>query len=338
MKALLWTPLAENKVRCDLCAQACIIADGSAGICAVRVNREGILYSLVSEGVRVANVDPIEKKPLYHYLPQSLTFSIGTEGCNLSCLFCQNAELAHGARQHPPSYTPASPTAIVKAARESGCSSIAFTYNEPTVFYELLRSTSELALEAGLGTVLVSNGYQSSSCIEALGPLVQAANIDLKSMREAMYRDVCKAHLKPVLRNIVHMARLGWWLELTTLVIEGLNDSQEELDDIASFIATELGPDVPWHVSAFYPCYQMQDKPPTSLATLKKALEAGARKGLHFVYTGNNPATVHTLCPKCGAIFIPRHGSLGIAGKLSPTVADGLCGACGETIAGRWKI
>ena len=337
MLALLWKSLADKMVRCELCAHYCRIAPGRTGICAVRANVDGELVSLVSDGVRVANVDPVEKKPLYHYLPHSRTFSIGTEGCNLSCQFCQNAELAHGARSHPVRSTPASPAAIVAAAREAGCASIAFTYNEPTVFFELMHATAEKALQEGLGTLMVSNGYQSPACLEALEHRIQAANIDLKSMSETTYRTVCGAHLAPVLDNLRHMAAMGWWLEVTTLLIEGVNDSAPELESIATFIAGELGQHVPWHISAFFPCYQMKDHPPTSQAALERALGIGRAAGLHFVYTGNAGISQPTRCPACGTVHIERHGPLGMIKNMPPKAPYGTCTHCGHAIAGVWK-
>jgi pyruvate formate lyase activating enzyme len=293
------------------------------------------MTSLVTEGMSVARPDPVEKKPLYHYLPKSLTFSIGSEGCNFSCIFCQNSEIAHGPRNTKPRLHPASPAVIVAAAESSGSASIAFTYNEPTVFFELMAKIADMALYVGLGTILVSNGYQSGGCLKALSSRIQAANIDLKSFRETFYRNHCKARLKPVLRNLRHMARLGWWLEITTLVIEGENDSQAELSDIASFISNELGRHVPWHISAFHPCYNMQNRPRTSAQTLEKAFEIGKKAGLQFVYTGNTPNSVSTYCPNCNALHMKRQGHLGMVAQSGQY---GICRACGHNLPGMWSL
>jgi pyruvate formate lyase activating enzyme len=256
--ARLWKPLKDQAVHCRLCSHFCIITPGGRGKCGVRENRGGELVTLVYALPAALNVDPVEKKPLYHFLPGTRIFSLGTMGCNLECSFCQNASLSQpprlGGRVAGQSAQPAD---LAAAALSSGSQSIAYTYSEPTVFYELVEDTARLARAKGLKNVLVTNGFMSPECLEALGPdapdapgLVQAANVDLKAFTESFYADVCGARLAPVLENLRHMRRLGWWLEVTTLVIPGLNDSPDELAALAGFIAADLGPDTPSSTSA----------------------------------------------------------------------------------------
>lgn len=338
--ALLWHALPprqgrEGLVRCEACVQACLLAPGQRGLCGVRLNEGGALRTLVGEVLISAHVDPIEKKPLYHYLPGSTTFSFGTEGCNLRCVFCQNADISQGPRlrgmvrgQH------VQPEDIIRAACRADCASVAFTYNEPTVFIELMSRTAEAARAEGLGTVMVSNGLQSQAALRLLGPLIEAANIDLKSMRPDFYRKHCGGPLAPVLENIGHMLHMGWWVELTTLIIPGLNDSPDELRELATHIVTAYGPDVPWHISAFHPAFQLPTHPRTPPATLDLACRIGYEAGLRYIYPGNVPpeslrATRDTLCPHCGSLCLAR-----------PHVAtqdfDGHCPSCGAALPGIW--
>jgi len=287
----------------------------------------------------------VEKKPLYHFLPGTRTFSLGTMGCNLSCTFCQNASLSQ-----PPRLGGritghlAAPADLVAAALESGCQSISYTYSEPTIFFELVEDTARLARTKGLKNILVTNGFMSPDCLEALGPdtreapgLIQAANVDLKAFTEAFYEERCGARLAPVLKNLAHMRRLGWWIEVTTLLIPGLNDAPQELADMAAFIARELGPDTPWHLSRFHPDYKMQDRSATPHETLLAARQAGRAAGLRFVYIGNalGPGFGDTLCPACQAVAVGREGfqakSSGASGLL-----NGGCTACGAPIPGVW--
>lgn len=342
MKALLWRPVlsdesprqAKMAVRCELCAHECRIAEGRRGLCAVRENRNGTLYTLTSDGIASAHPDPVEKKPLYHFMPGSRTFSIGTMGCNFHCRFCQNAGLSrHPARTGEVCAEPVQPEDVIRAAHDTDCSSVAFTYNEPTVFYELMLAVSDRAVEAGLRTILVSNGFQSLPCLEGLHKRIHAANIDLKAFTDDFYRTRCGARLTPVLDNLKRMRDMGWWMEITTLIIPGLNDTPEELSQIARFIRNELGTGTPWHISAFHPCHEMQDRPPTPVRTLLMACEIGASEGLSFVYPGNIPPeyTKDTLCPVCGSVFVKRRGW-----ESKRTASDGSCTACGAGIAGIW--
>jgi pyruvate formate lyase activating enzyme len=334
--AQLWKPLEDTpgkgsaRVQCRLCNHFCRIEEGAAGRCGVRVNKKGALYSLVADKVAAINLDPVEKKPLYHFMPGTSTLSFGTMGCNLGCSFCQNYSLSQPPRQgRPVEGRPASPESLVGAAIQAGAPSISYTYSEPTVFFELMLGTAQLAVAKGLKNILVSNGFQSPECLEALGTYIHAANIDLKSFRDEFYRERCEARLQPVLDNLARMKKFGWWLETTTLVIPGLNDSDEELGDIARFLVETLGPDAPWHVSRFHPQYRLQDRPSTPVETLVKAWEIGRAAGLRYVYLGNVPGheADNTHCPGCGRTLIERRG-------FALLKAKGKCPDCGAVLAG----
>ncbi len=337
--ARLWKPLKNGAAQCRLCSHFCAITPGERGLCGVRENRDGELYTLVYALPAAISADPVEKKPLYHFLPGTRTFSLGTMGCNLSCSFCQNAGLSQ-----PPRLGQAvtghalGPQALVEAALSSGCQSLAYTYSEPTVFFELVEDTARLACARGLKNILVTNGFMSPECLQACGSaqggLIQAANVDLKAFSEGFYREHCGARLAPVLENLKHMRALGWWLEVTTLLIPGLNDAAPELAALAEFIARELGPQTPWHLSRFHPDYKLLDRPVTPTPTLLAAREAGRKAGLHFVYIGNasGPGYGDTLCPACGALVLARDGFHAGAGPR-----NGACPACGAAVPGVWE-
>lgn len=335
-EARLARELEGNRVQCRLCSHFCVLDDGGAGRCGVRVNRGGKLFTLVYDRIAALAVDPVEKKPLFHFLPASTTLSFATMGCNLGCDFCQNHSLSQPPRNGgEPRGQAAKPAELVEMARRRRCASISYTYSEPTVFFELMQDTARAAVDEGLRNVMVSNGFMSPQCLDELGPLIHAANIDLKSFREAFYRERCAAALKPVFDNLVRIRELGWWLEVTTLVIPGANDSDEELTDIARFIAAELGPEVPWHVSRFHPDYRTLDAGPTPVATLERAWAIGEAQGLKFVYTGNVPGhdAESTRCPSCGGVALERRG-FSVAGAPP---RDGACPHCGEPLPGVWS-
>jgi pyruvate formate lyase activating enzyme len=329
--ALLWRPLEGNTLQCQLCAHFCRIEDGARGQCGVRENRGGKLFSLSHDKVAALNLDPVEKKPLFHFLPGTKTLSLGTQGCNLACLFCQNASLSQPPRQGKAlTGERIPPREIVRMAQTSGAASIAYTYSEPTIFFELMLETATLAKEAGLANIMVSNGFQSPQCLDALDGLIQAANIDIKSFRDEFYRDICAARLGPVLKNLVHMKKLGWHIEVTTLIIPDLNDSDGELGDIARFVHDELGQDTPWHVSRFHPCHQMQGHAPTPLDTLKRAYDIGQAVGLSHVFVGNVPGSdlENTFCPGCGQMVVERNGFTILRNRLR----RGVCPGCGNVV------
>ena len=310
-EAMLYEKLPESKVRCGLCAHRCVIADGRKGICQVRENRGGTLYSLVYGRTIAQHVNPVEKKPLFHFHPGSFTYSIATPGCNFRCQWCQNWEISQLPREHHLVLgQEVSPERLVIAAQRAGCSSIAYTYTEPTVFFEYAYDTAHLAHEAGLANIYVTNGYMTEEMLETFHPYLDAANVDLKAFRDETYRKYTSAHLQPVLDSLKVMKRLGIWLEVTTLVIPGINDDPAELRDAASFVVQELGVETPWHISRFFPDYKMTDVPPTPVSTLKRAREIGMEVGLKYIYVGNVPdnGNQDTICPVCGRALIRRDG------------------------------
>lgn len=335
-EAMFWDRAPEGKVRCSLCRFRCLIAGGQRGICGVRENREGTLYTLVYGRSVAEQIDPIEKKPLFHFLPGSRTFSVATPGCNFRCLHCQNYSIAHlplAGRPLPGENLP--PAEIVRRASAAGCRSISYTYTEPTIFYEYAYDTAVLARREGLGNVFVTNGYITEEALIHLAPHLDAANVDLKGFSEKFYREVAGATLQGVRDSLKVYHRLGIWIEVTTLVIPGHNDDEADLRGIARFIAGELGPEVPWHVSAFHPTYRMLDRPPTPAATLRRAREIGLEAGLRYVYTGNIPAKEggeNTSCPRCGRTLVERTGYR--VGRVD--LAEGRCPSCGEAQQGRW--
>ena len=309
-EALFYARLKDGKVRCLLCPHTCVIQSGKRGICRVRENQGGTLISLVYGKVVSCNVDPIEKKPLFHFQPGSVSLSIATVGCNLQCLHCQNYEISQvPADKNEVTGTQVSPDRLVTLAVEKGCTSISYTYTEPTVYFEFALETARRAAAHGIRNVFVTNGYINAEPLELVAPYLHAANVDLKSFTDEFYRKVCKARLAPILDTLRRMKDLGIWVEITTLLIPGLNDSEHELRELARFIRS-LGSEVPWHVSAFYPTYRMTDRPRTPVKTLQRARSWGLEEGLQFVYTGNIPGEEgeNTFCPGCGFQVITRVG------------------------------
>jgi len=323
----------EKAVWCKLCRHHCVIGPGKRGICGVRENRDGILYSLVYGIPCSYHVDPIEKKPLFHFFPGSRAFSIATAGCNFQCLHCQNHDISQMPRETQRIYGERmEPTEVVKLAEGSGCRSISYTYTEPTIFYEYALDIAMLAKEKGIANNFVTNGYIEDEPLMTIRPYLDAANIDLKSFDASFYRKICKAELSAVLDTIRSYKRLGIWIELTTLVIPGHNDSDAELRSIARFIKDELGPETPWHVSAFYPTYKLQEPSRTRPETLARARGIGLNEGLRYVYEGNIPGSdgEHTYCYKCKKAVIKRFG-LTISDYQ---IKDGACIYCGAAIDG----
>jgi len=334
-EALMYEKLADGFVNCFLCRQRCRIAPGRRGKCHVRENRAGQLVSLVYGMVVAEQVDPIEKKPLFHLLPGSSTYSIATVGCNFSCRHCQNysiaQELPDTAGAVRGSYVP--PEEIVRRAVLSGCRSISYTYTEPTIFFEYALDVARLASAAGLKNIFVTNGYITPQALELFAPYLDAANIDLKGFSEEFYGRVAGARLGEVLDCIRDYRRRGIWIEITTLVIPDENDSPEQLEGIARFIASDLGTHVPWHISRFFPQYRMTDKEVTPAASLARALQAGKQYGLQYLYTGNCAEGLEdTLCPGCGVLLVRRQGFR----VLECAVSGGVCRQCGSEIAGVW--
>jgi pyruvate formate lyase activating enzyme len=311
-RAVLWEPGQDAKVQCKLCNWRCVIADGKLGRCCVRKNMGGTLYSLNYDKVCSANPDPIEKKPLFHFQPGSRSFSIATMGCNFRCEFCQNWQISQAAIESGRiDGEPIPPEQIIAGAVHNGCKSIAYTYTEPTVFMELCTDCARLAKERGLANVFVSNGYMTREAIDFARDWLDGINVDLKAFSEDYYRNLCKAHLQPVLDTITYIAReTNIWMEITTLVVPGQNDSDEELKKLADFLVTKAGADVPWHISRFHPQYKYLDSIPTPIRTLERAYDIGKAAGLHYVYLGNVPGTKSesTFCYNCGRMLIERIG------------------------------
>jgi pyruvate formate lyase activating enzyme len=331
IEAKLYESTGDGKVKCHLCAQYCTISQGKRGICAVRENREGKLYSLVYGKVIARHVDPIEKKPLFHFQPGSTSYSIATVGCNFKCLHCQNYEISQYPKKHADiPGEDMTPEQVVKEADLAGCKSISYTYTEPTIFMEFVYDCAKLAHEKGIKNVFVSNGYTSPDATRLIAPYLDGNNIDLKG-DEVFYKKVVGAKLQPVLDTIMLMKELGVWVEITTLIIPSYNDSEEFLKWVAGFIKS-VDPAIPWHVTQFYPTYQMMDRPRTPVGTLRKAREIGLSAGLKYVYEGNVPGEgrENTYCPSCGESLIERIGFSLTAIKMK----DSRCSKCGSHIDG----
>ena len=334
-EAMFYEKLDGDRVRCALCRFRCLIGAGKRGHCRVRENRDGVLYSLVYGRAVAEHVDPIEKKPLFHVLPGSRSYSVATVGCNFRCLHCQNFSISQpedGSIENSGSFV--APETVVERALAAGCSSISYTYTEPTIFFEYAYDTAVLARAAGLKNIFVTNGYITNEALAVIAPFLDAANIDLKGFSESFYRDLIGASLSEVLECIREYQRLGIWLEITTLVIPNRNDSEDELRGIANFIATELGPQTPWHVTQFYPTYRLAGEPRTPVATLRAARDIGVAAGLLYVYEGNVPGEggENSSCPSCGGLLIKRYGYL-IEKNL---LTRGRCPGCGFEIDGIW--
>lgn len=333
-EAYLYDRLENKKVRCLLCNHNCVITEGKTGICGVRENRSGILVSLVYGKVIASHCDPIEKKPLFHFIPGSRSYSIATVGCNFRCFFCQNADISQMPSDHNRIMgQDMTPEEVVEDALNTRSASISYTYTEPTIYYELAVDTARLASSKGLKNVFVSNGYMTEQCLEDMSPDLHAANVDLKAFSDEFYKEQCGAKLEPVLRTLETMKRLGIWLEVTTLLIPGLNDSKEELKEIAQFLAN-LDTDIPWHISRFHPTYRLTDIPSTPPDTIQRARDLGYEAGLKYVYTGNLPGDEgeKTFCHNCGELLIDRFGFTVTKNRIK----ENLCPECGSEIPGVW--
>lgn len=315
-KALLYEKLKNNKVRCQACSHNCLILPGKTGICTVRKNKGGELYSLTYKKLIARHVDPIEKKPLFHFMPGFLAYSIATIGCNFHCLFCQNADIAQGAKEGFSQLEfpgeDISAKEIVRTAKKENCQIIACTYTEPTIYIEYALEVMKEAKKNGLKNVWVSNGYMTQKALDLIAPYLDAVNIDLKSFSDNFYKRICGARLQPVLDTLKRVKEKNIWLEVTTLLIPGQNDSETEISQIAGFIKNELGPETPWHISRFYPTYKLIEVEPTSEERIRKAYNIGKLTGLKYVYGGNilDEDMENTYCPKCNEVVIKRNGYL----------------------------
>ncbi|MFH0925400.1 MAG: AmmeMemoRadiSam system radical SAM enzyme [bacterium] len=336
-EALLYKKLEQNKVKCELCAHGCLIKENEYGICGVRQNLQGVLNTHVYGEVVAAHIDPIEKKPLYNFFPGSTSFSIATRGCNFKCGFCQNWQISQADQSSGESLYLRShkfaPEEIVAKAKASNCKSISYTYTEPTIFFEYALDVAKLAKAAKIANVFVTNGFMTDKALNMIHPYLDATNVDLKSFRDSYYKKICKARLNPVLESIRLMKKLNIWIEITTLLVTGLNDTEEELADIAAFIS-EVGKEIPWHISRFHPDYKLTDTPPTPLQTMKLAEKIGKEAGLHFVYLGNIYGEGNdTYCYECGEELITRQGFTVLKNKI----VNSQCTKCQSKIEGVWE-
>jgi pyruvate formate lyase activating enzyme len=353
-EAVLYQKLQKNLVRCQACSWKCTIAPGNTGICGIRLNKKGKLYLTVYGKAVGMHLDPVEKKPLNHFLPGTTALSFGTIGCDFGCLFCQNWQMSQTPREIRKTKASSlektkmlmkaiedqseswKPKDIVDYAMRVGASSIAYTYNEPTIFVEYAYDTAKLAKKKRLKNIFVSNGYESDESLEYIGPYLDAINIDLKSFNPRFYEQISGAKLEPVLKNIKKTFKKGVHVEVTTLVIPTKNDSLKELRQIAEFIKA-ISPEIPWHVTAFHPDYKMLDLPPTPIEKLHQAWEIGKKAGLKYVYTGNIPDFRHasTYCPECNGLLIERIGYMVEVKMLN--IKKGECKSCKTKIAGVWQ-
>jgi len=333
-EAMLYEKLNDHRVRCRLCAHGCTIAPGERGICQVRINRNGILESLVYGRVVARDVDPIEKKPLYHVYPGTRAYSIASVGCNFSCLNCQNHFISQYPKEHHGNILGDEVTAdeLVADAVANGCHSMAYTYTEPTIAIEFVLEVMECAEAKGLANLWVTNGYFTAQAADVIVPHLQAANIDLKGISDHVYHDVAGANVRPVLNTIERLWQAGVWVEVTTLVIPDINDSDEALRWTAEAVRG-ISPAIPWHISRFFPAYRLANQLPTPIERLETARRIGQEVGLQYIYLGNLPGEGEdTICPECGAKVITRAGFRVREHRL----LEGKCPACGNEIPGVW--
>lgn len=322
----------DNKILCQACEHRCLILENKRGLCGVRENIKGKLNLLVYGEIAAYNIDPIEKKPLFHFLPSSKILSIGTVGCNFKCLFCQNSDLSQSPKPNKPIVgQDTSITEIINDALNNNCNAIAYTYNEPAIFVEFVKDIAQEAKKNNLKNIYVTSGFETPEALDYMDGLIDAMNIDLKSFSDKFYQDICSARLKPVLETIKLAKQKKIWIEITTLIIPNKNDSEKEFKQIAEFIAS-IDKNIPWHIIRFFPAYQMKDVPITPIEKLQKAYKIGKQAGLNYVYLGNvSNSKVSTYCPKCKTLCIDRQ-KLPIINKLK----KGKCPNCKEEIKGIW--
>ena len=334
-EAYLYEKLEDRKVRCYLCNHRCLIKDGLKGICGVRENRGGTLFSLVYGRVIARHVDPIEKKPLFHFLPGSTSYSIATAGCNFKCLFCQNADISQMPHDRKEIWgEEMTPETVLEEALRSRSATISYTYTEPTIFFEFALDIARPASSCGLRNIFVSNGYMTEECLKEISPNLHGANVDLKGFSDKYYKDVCGAKLDPVLKTLELMRKMNVWVEVTTLLVPGLNDSKEELRQLAKFLV-DLDPDIPWHISRFHPTYRLTDVRATPPESIRKAKDIGYEAGLKYVYSGNLPGNdgEKTYCHQCKELLIDRYGFY----VRKNVITGGRGPKCSAEIPGVWK-
>ncbi len=330
--AMLFREAENKRTDCFLCAHRCRIPNGGYGYCGVRRNNDGNLVTEVYGEVIAAGSDPIEKKPLYHFLPGTQSFSVATVGCNFKCSFCQNRQISQTNKRNgnSPPCRQYSPDQLVKAAVDSGCKSMAYTYTEPTIFFEFAYDMAHFAHDRGLKNVFVTNGYMTSEALKTVEPFLDGANVDLKSFRDDFYREICGARLQPVLDTIRLMRELNIWVEVTTLIIPGLNDGRRELTGIARFLA-DVDTRIPWHISRYHPDSEFDQAPITPLETIRAAVDIGREAGLKYVYTGNvQGKSVITTCPECNRELVERD----MFSVIFNRIKNGRCPDCAVEIEG----
>jgi len=332
-ECMFYEKLNNKKVRCNLCPMHCLIADRKKGNCKARENRDGTLYSLIYARPCSIAIDPIEKKPLYHFMPGSSVYSLGTAGCNLHCKFCQNWTTSQAMPEDVESIN-LTPEELVDKAIHYGCNTIAYTYNEPIIFYEYVLDCARLAKKRGLKNVIICNGFINPEPLKLWCKYIDAANIDLKAFTDKFYKEVTGAWIKPVLETIKTIRKKGIWLEITNLIIPTLNDKLPEIQKMCNWIKENLGATTPLHFTAFYPCYKLIDLPPTPKDILLQAKSVADKVGLKYVYVGNVPAEKesNTYCPKCGKLLIER----GLFNIIQNNIKDGKC-SCGHKVDGVWR-
>ncbi len=333
-KALHYLRLPNNRVRCTLCPRSCVVGNGDRGFCRVRENRDGEYYTLVHSNPCAVHIDPIEKKPLFHFYPGTAALSIATAGCNFTCKNCQNYDISQ-ARPDDTVNLRVSPEELVALAVRYQTPTIAYTYTEPTVFYEYMLDTAKIAHRKGVLNMYHSNGYMNRDALVELARYLDGANVDLKGFSDSFYREITGGTLKPVLESLKTLKENNVWVEITNLVIPTKNDSDDMIKGLCQWVRDELGKETPVHFSRFYPQYKLQNLPPTPIETLRKAAELAHTCGLEYVYIGNVPGTAeeNTKCPECGKTIVGRTGYH----VNSYEITDGRCSFCGAKIAGRWK-
>jgi pyruvate formate lyase activating enzyme len=335
VEAKFYQKLAERKIKCKLCPRECTVGDKERGYCGVRENRGGVYYTLVHSRVCAAHVDPVEKKPLFHYLPGSIAFSLATAGCNVNCKFCQNWDISQSRpEQIPAEYLP--PQRVAEIAKQYNCPTIAYTYSEPVIFSEFLMDAADAGHAAGIRSIVVSNGYMQEEALKTAYGKMDAVKIDLKSFSESYYRQVVTGQLKPVLNSLVTLRKMNKWTEIVYLVLPTLNDSDQEFRGLAQWVKTNLGPDVPLHFTQFHPEYLLKNLPITPVPTLERAKAIADAEGLHYVYIGNVPGhpAQNTYCPKCRKMLVERVGFT--ASKM--LISKNSCPFCQHPIPGIWHV
>jgi pyruvate formate lyase activating enzyme len=336
VEAAWYTKLERGEVRCELCPRLCILRPGDRGYCKVRANIDGTLYSLVYGRIAALHVDPIEKKPLFHFLPGAKALSIATAGCDLACAFCQNWTISQAFPEDTPAET-LTPAEVVALAKREGCPVIAYTYNEPTVFFEFMRDCARLAHENGIRNVWVTAAYITPGPLRELARYLDAANVDIKGIRDDYYRKYCDGHVQPVLDAVRILQEAGVYVEITNLVLPGANDSEQDLRDLASWVRENMGPDAVLHFSRYFPMYKMEQPGPTPESTLLEARRIAREEGLNYVYIGNLPGEGYedTVCPHCGRLLVRRSGYA--VDWDTYAIIDGACRYCGAKVSGVWR-